>query len=124
MKLNNNIDNFLFTKCDYQINEIKTLIKNYNFGNLNSIKIEFNNIKKNFEDKNNQLKLICLMIYSNKLIFGFYSRDIQLFSLLFLINKPKNSGLIEQVMTGEGKSLIITFLAAYLNLVYKKKLIY
>ena len=122
LQLNKKMDSFIFNKCLYQIQELKKLKKVYCYNNINSIKLEFNNIRENFNDTKNQLKLICLMIYANQLVFGFYPRDTQLIALLFFIHKPKDSGLIQQIMTGEGKSLIISFLATFLNLVHKKKI--
>ena len=62
------------------------------------------------------------MIYANYLLYGYYPREIQIISLLLFIYKQKKIGLIQQINTGEGKSLIITFLAAYLNIVENKKI--
>ena len=57
----------------------------------------------------------------NKKIIGYDIRPIQLISLLFLTrNKPKLGGIFLQINTGEGKSLIIQFLAAYLALLGNK----
>lgn len=60
------------------------------------------------------------MNYANKLVFGFFVRETQLFHCYFLY-KSQNEGPIQQVMTAEGKSLIISFLAIFINLIYKKK---
>lgn len=65
--------------------------------------------------------LIAKMIYFNKKIFGFYPRIIQIISLLYFIEKDKKEGLIQQINTGEGKSLIISFLAVYIAKKRKKK---
>lgn len=121
LKLNKNIEHKVLNKCMYQMKEIERINNEYNIDNLNSLNIEYNNIKGKFQESENQLKLICLMNYANKLVFGYSARDTQLISLLFFINKPQNEGLIQQVMTGEGKSLIISFLAVFMNLVHKKK---
>ena len=122
-KLNNNtIDKKLFNKCIYQMNEIEIINDEYKIKDLNSLSNEYNSIKGKLNDPENQLKLISLMNYANKLVFGYFPRDTQIISLLFFINKPKDEGLIQQVMTGEGKSLIISFLAAFMNLVHKKKI--
>ncbi len=123
LKLNNNtIDKKLFNKCIYQMKEIERLNDEYKIKDLNSLSNEYNFIKGKLNDPENQLKLISLMNYANQLVFGYFPRDTQIISLLFFINKPKDEGLIQQVMTGEGKSLIISFLAAFMNLVHKKKI--
>ena len=123
LKLNNNtIDKNLFNKCIYQMKEIKLLNDEYEIKGLNSLSNEYNSIKGKLDEPKNQLKLISLMNYANQLVFGYFPRDTQIISLLFFINKPKDEGLIQQVMTGEGKSLIISFLAAFMNLVHKKKI--
>ena len=121
LKLNKNINQKMLNMCIVQLKEIERINHEYKIENINSLNNEFNNIKGKFQDLENKLKLICLMNYANKLVFGYFARDTQLISLLFFINKPQNEGLIQQVMTGEGKSLIISFLAVFLNLVYKKK---
>ena len=121
IKLNKNIEQKVLNKCIYQLKEIERITNELTINNLNSLNDEYNNLKGNFQDSENQLKLICLMNYANKLVFGYFARDTQLISLLFFINKPQNEGLIQQVMTGEGKSLIISFLAVFMNLVHKKK---
>lgn len=96
----------------------------YVFNNINEIKEEFNtNLKDQFNTPINTIKLISLMIYANYIIFGYYPRDTQLISFLLFLNK-KNFGLIQQVKTGEGKSLIISFLAIYLSVVNNKKSIF
>ena len=57
----------------------------------------------------------------NKKITGYDIRPIQLISILFLTkNEPKLGGIFLQINTGEGKSLIIQFLAAYLALLGNK----
>ncbi len=120
-KLNKNIDKRTLNKCIYQMNEIERINEEYNITELNSLMNEYYKIKEKLNDPENQLKLISLMNFANKLVFGYYARNTQLISLLFFINKPNNEGLIQQVMTGEGKSLIISFLAVFINLVHKKK---
>ena len=120
-KLNKNIDKRTLNKCIYQMNEIERINEEYNITEVNSLMNEYYKIKEKLNDPENQLKLISLMNFANKLVFGYYARNTQLISLLFFINKPNNEGLIQQVMTGEGKSLIISFLAVFINLVHKKK---
>ena len=121
LKLNKKINKTLLNKCIFQMKEIERINNEYKIENINSLSQEFFNIKGKFQDLENRLKLISLMNYANKLVFGYFARDTQLISLLFFINKPQNEGLIQQIMTGEGKSLIISFLAVFMNLVYKKK---
>lgn len=121
LKLNKNINKRVLNLCIFQMKEIERINSEYDINNINSLSDEFNKLKGKFHDSENKLKLISLMNYANKLVFGYFARDTQLISLLFFINKPQNEGLIQQVMTGEGKTLIISFLAAFINLVYKKK---
>ena len=94
---------------------------------INYIFTEYDNIKnkKNIEEEEdinipyeNQLNtidfsLIAKMMYYNKKCFNFIPRKIQIISLLYFINKDEKNGLIQQVDTGEGKSVIISFLAVY-----------
>ena len=122
LKLNKNIDKRILNKCMYQMKEIERIYNEYEINNFNSITNEYNNIKENLNDPENQLRLINLMNFANKLVFGYFARDTQLITLLFFINKPQTEGLIQQVKTGEGKSLIISFLAVFMNLVHKKKI--
>ena len=76
------------------------------------------NFKNNNEFRGNVFSLFNSI---NKKITGFDIRPIQLISLLFLTkNEPKLGGIFLQINTGEGKSLIIQFLSAYLALLGKK----
>jgi preprotein translocase subunit SecA len=72
-------------------------------------------------DNDSDNLLIAKMINYNKKIFGFFPRIIQIISLLYFIGKDKKEGLIQQINTGEGKSLIISFLAVYIAKKRKKK---
>ena len=122
LKLNEKIDKHLLNKCLFQMKEINRMKNEYNFNSINSLIDEYNkNLKGQLQIEKNQLKLICLMMYANNFTFGFFPRDTQLIALLFFINKPQNEGLIQEIITGEGKSLIISFLAAFINLVHNKK---
>lgn len=112
----------------YDINQILSFIRSIEFilgdyEKLNdcSIKTEFYRLKNDLTSNNNRIKLLCLMIQANYYIFGYYPRYTQLISLYFFFNKKENSGLIQEIKTGEGKSLIIAFLAVFNNLVYNKK---
>ena len=122
LKLNKNIEKRLLNKCIYQLKEIERLNEEYQINDLNSLNSEYNCIKGHLNEQENQLRLISLMNFANKLVFGYFARNTQIISLLFFINKPNKEGLIQQVMTGEGKSLIISFLAVFMNLVYNKKI--
>ena len=51
------------------------------------------------------------MIKANEIIFKYKPREIQIIAVLFFLFKEKNSGLIEEIYTGEGKTIIISFLA-------------
>ena len=65
-------------------------------------------VKANIRNKNINDKIIIMMMV-NKLLFHYVPRKIQIISLLLMIYNTKPSGLIEEVKTGEGKSLIIMF---------------
>ena len=74
--------------------------------------------KKISHFKNNQkfdddfyIEFISIIMIVCEKKFKFKPRDIQIISLLLFIFKNKNKGVIQQVYTGEGKSLIITLLA-------------
>ena len=57
----------------------------------------------NKEDINSYIQLISVMIKVNGKIFRYKPREIQIISVLFFLFKEKNSGLIEEIYTGEGK---------------------
>ena len=76
-------------------------------------------IKKNIRSKGINDKIIFMMMV-NKFLFGYVPRKIQIISLLFMIYNTKSSGIIEEVKTGEGKSLIIMFEATLKALEGKK----
>lgn len=79
-----------------------------------------NSIKYDIKKKTIRDKLVTMMII-NKMYFGYIPRKIQIISLLLMLNNYNNrSGLIEEVKTGEGKSLIIMFLATLKALEGKK----
>lgn len=123
LDLNIDIDKNTLEFCISKYKVINDIKKSYIFRNINNIKNEFKtNLKNKFHITFNSDKLILLMIYANYLLYGYYPREIQIISLLLFIYKQKKIGLIQQINTGEGKSLIITFLAAYLNIVENKKI--
>ena len=145
---NNNNDinkNIKINKISLEtINKYLKLIKYINEGKLseeleNEIKIQINNYNEEIQNnnydvnqwilsnqnniKNNNFRGNIFAIFNkiNKKITTFDIRPIQLISLLFLTKKESNTGgIFLQINTGEGKSLIIQFLAAYLALLGKK----
>ena len=57
------------------------------------------------------IQLIAVMKQVNLLINGYAPRNIQMIAVLFFLYKEPHSGLIEGILTGEGKTTIISFLA-------------
>ena len=80
-----------------------------------SLKNKMNVLKKGIKNAPNNdeyyIKLISIMIKVNLLINRYKPRDIQIIAVLLFLYKEKNCGLIEEILTGEGKTIIITFLA-------------
>ena len=68
-------------------------------------------IRENLNDINNYIELVSVMIKVNEINFNYKPREIQIISILFFLFKDKNIGLIEEILTGEGKTIIISFLA-------------
>ena len=66
------------------------------------------------------ISLIPILIKGCLIKFGYEPRDVQIIALLFFLFKDVNKGLIEQIYTGEGKSIIISFLAIIKALEGKK----
>ena len=97
----NKIDRYYNTKVIYMQEE--------------SLKKEISTLKKLIKnDPNNSdyhIKLITFMKQINQLINGYKPRNIQIIAILLFLYKEKNSGLIEEILTGEGKTIIISFLA-------------
>ena len=97
----NKIDRYYNTKVIYMQEE--------------SLKKEISILKKLIKnDPNNSdyhIKLITFMKQINQLINGYKPRNIQIIAILLFLYKEKNSGLIEEILTGEGKTIIISFLA-------------
>ena len=119
-----------FQQLNENIKINKSQLKEY----INNIFTEYDNIKnkENIEEDETMnipyetqlntidFSLIAKMMYYNKKCFNFIPRKIQIISLLYFINKDEKNGLIQQVNTGEGKSVIISFLAVY-NAIKKNK---
>lgn len=87
-----------------------------NFGE-EEIKNEINTIKK---EPTNYVEIIASLIRVAELEFHFHVRNVQLISLLICVLTQNNNGLIEEIKTGEGKTLIISFLAVIYGLNGKK----
>ena len=105
-------------------NDIKNQVINYNEElNKNHYEIKQWILDNHDNIINNKFRgnIFALFNKINKDITGYEIRPIQLISLLFLTkNEPKLGGIFLQINTGEGKSLIIQFLAAYLALLGNK----
>ena len=96
--------------------QIKIFYKNkVEYMNKEILKEKIYLLKKKIQKEpyNNQyyIELISFMIKANIYINKYEPRDIQIISVLFFLYKDKNSGLIEEILTGEGKTIIISFLA-------------
>ena len=112
-KINENLENDIITQIYNYNEELKKEhhnIKNWLFKNKD--KIQLNEFRGN---------VFAIFNIINKKIVKYDIRPIQLISLLFLTKKDsKLGGIFLQINTGEGKSLIIQFLAAYLSLLGNK----
>jgi len=75
------------------------------------IKNKIEALKLHKKDDEFYIKIIAFIIKVCELKFKIKPRKIQILSLILFIYKEKNEGIIEQILTGEGKSLIISFLA-------------
>ena len=116
---------------DININQIKNAFiqikkeyKYYDNGYFDNEEYLRNRIYKIIKEKNNKynyyISLIPILVKACKIKFGYEPRDIQLIALLFFLFKDVNKGLIEQINTGEGKTIIIAFLAIIKALEGKK----
>ena len=111
-------------KNSQPIEQIKRDIK-YIFNNFEKDLPQLKNkyfieeIKNNIRNRSINDIIIFMMMINYK-YFGYVPRKIQIISLLLLLNNDKKNGLIEEVKTGEGKSLIIMFLATIKALQGKK----
>ena len=83
-----------------------------------------NRINKIMKENNGKydfyVLVIPLLMKACKIKLGYEPRYIQIIALLFFLFKDKNKGLIEQIYTGEGKTIIISFLAVIKALEGKK----
>ena len=92
-----------------RIHNIKFLSQNY-IGQ----KLSKNSLKP--EIKNNDDELIAIAFNAVKEVKGFELNDSQMLCLISLLNKNYRKGKIAQVLTGEGKTIIINCLALILVL--------
>lgn len=90
-----------------RINKIKNLVKYYKENN--NINITKKNIKK--QTKLSEDDLIALVMKGIEEIKKYTLKDSQIFALLSLLKKNKHRGKIAQILTGEGKTIIINSLA-------------
>ena len=108
-KINLNLSyvKLIFDEIKKECKTIKILENDNNFfiKKIKEIKSKNYNIKVKYS------KLISIIIKACKKVFDYEPRDIQIISLLFFLLKETDKGLIEQINTGEGKSIIIAFLA-------------
>ncbi|ASQ47007.1 preprotein translocase subunit SecA [Legionella clemsonensis] len=71
---------------------------------------------KNSDDPASKLKLVAIIREMMRREFNLYPYNTQILSLLSLINSPKDmKGRIGQIRTGEGKSMIVAMLSAYMG---------
>jgi len=123
-KLNQNNINISINEIKNVFIKIQSKYKSYDnifFDNKEYIR---NRLREILKEKNSiynfYISLIPLLIKACRIIFGYEPRDIQIISLLFFLFKKKDKGLIEQIFTGEGKTIIIAFLATIKALEGKK----
>ena len=77
--------------------------------------------RKSFKEKDLDQKLIAFMIIAHEELYSQTPRVIQIICLLFYLEGyKKNYNLILEVLTGEGKTLTISFLALYLAIAGNK----
>ena len=77
-------------------------------------------LKTKFNKYDFYISLIPILIKGCLIKFGYEPRDIQIIALLLFLFKNQQKGMIEQIYTGEGKTIIISFLAIIKALEGKK----
>ena len=121
----NEIDNIInnFKKCNPNLNDYKLLDE------VESIYAYLDIIKnkkdvKPYLTSNSEIdySFIARMMNIIEKCFKFIPRKTQIISLLYFLKKDEKSGLIQQIDTGEGKSIIISLLAVYLAKKKNKKI--
>ena len=101
LPITSNEDNLLILQ---RVNRIKELSNYYS-----QIKLTKNTITDDLKYKDDDL--IAIVNNGIKQVKGFTLKDSQIYSLLVLLNKKHNKGKIAQILTGEGKTIIINSLA-------------
>ena len=104
----NFIQEIFFQIEKYYENKVEYMDEENLKNEINTLK---NGIKNDLDNDEYYIKLISIMIKVNLLINGYKPRDIQIIAVLLFLYKEKNCGLIEEISTGEGKTIIISFLA-------------
>ena len=114
-----NLVSYLKNDIKQQFNEIMKIYNNrYKKMKKEEIKGEINSIKNNINI--NITNIIASMIRVVEIEFNFKIRNTQIISLLICLLDSNKNGLIEEVKTGEGKTIIIAFLAVIYCLQGKK----
>ena len=126
---NMEINNHLFNKAisNKLLEKIQKINKYYSNISENDFDNELDNFFRNSERKKENIedfdeKLIAYMIIANKKVYRNQTpRLIQIICLLYYLEGYENNcGLILEVLTGEGKTLTISFLALYLAILGNK----
>ena len=68
------------------------------------------------KEKKTKIEILSVLSKGNEIIYNQKPRKIQLISILLMLNKSPNKGLLSQINTGEGKTTIISILASYKSL--------
>ena len=104
-----NFIKFIFYQIDqYYTNNVQFMEKELL---QNEVYLLRRGIKQDPFNNEYYIKLIAIMKQIFFLINGYIPRNIQIIAILFFLYKDRHSGLIEEILTGEGKTTIISFLA-------------
>ena len=117
-KDNNNINNINNNLNNNNSNTDKNNNQNNNNTNKEGIKAEINSKKTNLNKYISNI--IATMLRVVEIEFKYKIRNTQIISLLICLLDSNKNGLIEEVKTGEGKTIIIAFLAVIYCLQGKK----
>ena len=119
-KLNPNISDGDISRINTRIENIEKFIKenspnfiseeNFLSWSKKAKKMKFNTKQKFDKNTEEFLGVISIAVKKEN---DYYLRKTQLLSLLLFIYKETNKGLIEEIATGEGKSIIIASLSIY-----------
>ena len=125
--MNINISEAIIRQREEQIKIIHFIINDKKYKTFKKIdfqnwtKRDFPKLKFNKEYFNeNTAKVLGMISLAIKQEKGFNLRNAQLIAILMLIGKDDKYGLIEEISTGEGKSIIIASLSIYFALQGKK----